>query len=404
MAYMPQYLYRAKNRDGQAVEGVIEADSEAAVVNRLVQGGVYPFMLSDASVAQPQRAVVRSRVPGRQLAYVTRQLADLLGGGLSLFKALSLLSEQTEHRRLREAIGEVGHAVRGGQAFSDALSRHPDAFSPLYVSMIRAGEAGGDLDAVLVRLADLFDGESELRGRIVSAMVYPCVVLIIGIATIAVLLTYVVPKLTALFEETGQMLPLPTRMLMGISATLSGWWWLWLGLSAAAAWGARVFHRSSGGRAAIDRSVIRLPVVGSLIRKIQTARFTRNLGVMAGQGVPVLQALEVSSSAISNGELRRAVAHVQDAVRQGEHLARALAASRQFPAFVSNMVAVGEESGTLETALLNIASSYEREADRALRMFTTALEPLLIVAVGLVVMGIVISMLLPIFQLGMVTQ
>ena len=402
---MPRYMYRAKDASLKLIEGSIEADNETAAIARLGSLGVYPISLAEVSMDEPQAlAVVRQQVPSGVLGYMSRQLADLLGGGLSLFSALSLLAQQIEHRVLRAVVGEVSLAVREGQPFSEALSRHPAVFSPLYLNMVRAGEAGGGLDAVLVRLADLLEGESEFRSRILSALLYPAIVLLIGIGIVIGLLTYVVPKLTVLFTETGQLLPLPTRILLAVSAALSTWWWGWVLGLAAGIWALRAFRRSAGGRAFFDRLVLRLPVAGVLARKMDTARFTRNFGVMIGQGVPVLQALEVASSTMSNIVMRYAIERVREAVRGGETLATALKASGQYPVFVSNMVAVGEESGTLEGALLKVATSYERETDRALRAFTTVLEPLVIVVVGLVVMFIVISVLLPIFQLGLVTQ
>ncbi len=402
---MPKYLYQAKDTALKRIEGTIEAENQTAAIARLGSLGVYPLIIHEAEQAQSvQASTLHGRVPSRTLSYMSRQLADLLSGGLSLFHALSLLAEQTEHRLLRQVIVQISEAIRDGQALSDALSRHPDVFSPLYTSMIRAGEAGGGLDAVLVRLADLGEAESELKSRVASALVYPLVVLMIGIATILVLLTYVVPKLTSLFAETGQLLPLPTRILLGISHGLTQWWWLWVAIFIGAIWATRWFRLSAVGRGLIDRAILHVPVVGTLIRKIQVAQFTRNLGVMAGQGVPILQALEVSGATVANSSLRQAVLGIREAVQGGDSLSRAIAASRQFPAFVSNMAAVGEESGTLDAALLKIASGYERETDRLLRTLTTVLEPLLIVLVGLVVMFIVISMLLPIFQLGLVAQ
>ena len=402
---MPTYAYRAKDSALKVVQGTIEAENETAAITRLGGLGVYPLTITEAEVGShlPVIAAAR-RVPNRALAEMSRQLADLLGGGLSLFNALSLLSQQIEHRLLRQIIGEVSQAVHYGQALSDALARHPEVFSPFYISMVRTGETGGGLDAVLIRLADVGESEAELKSRVTSALVYPLVVLLIGILTIVVLLTYVVPKLTGLFTETGQLLPLPTRVLLAISGALTQWWWLWaLGLTAGA-WAARAIPRSSGGRLLVDRTLLEVPLVGTLVRKLETARLTRNLGVMAGQGVPILQALEVGSATISNMILRQAVLRVKDAVQGGASLADALTQSRQFPVFVSHMVAVGEESGTLDGALLKIASSYERETERALRTLTTVLEPLLIVVVGVVVMFIVISMLLPIFELGLVAQ
>ncbi len=402
---MPRYVYRAKDNSLKVLEGTIEAESETAAITRLGTLGVYPLTITEATPEEDLRShAAPRRLPSRTLAYASRQLADLLGGGLSLFNALSLLSQQTEHRALQAVWASVGGAVRDGQALSEALLRHPDVFSPLYISMIRAGEAGGSLDLVLNRMADLLESQSELKTRVASALVYPLVVLVIGLLTIIVLLTYVVPKLSALFTETGQLLPLPTRILLSISGTLSRWWWGWLGAGMIGVWGVRAFRRSPAGRVMVDRLMMRLPVGGLLLRKAQIAQFARSLGVMVGQGVPMLQALEVASSTVSNLVLRQAIFRVKEAVQEGGSLSNALAVSGQFLPFVSNLVAVGEESGTLETALVKVATSYERETDRTLRVLTTILEPLFIVVVGLIVMFIVISMLLPIFQLGLIAQ
>lgn len=402
---MPTYAYRAKDRALKVVEGTLEAESEAAAIARLGGLGVYPMTIAEAQVgAQLPVIAGAKRVPNRTVAEMSRQLADLLSGGLSLFSALSLLSQQIEHRLLRRIVSEVAQAVHDGQALSDALAQHPEVFSPFYISLVRTGETGVGLDAVLARLADVAESEAELKSRVTSALVYPLVVLCIGVLTIIVLLTYVVPKLTALFAESGQLLPLPTRVLLAISGSLTHWWWVWgVGLTAGV-WAARAIPRSPTGRVLVDRTLLNMPLVGTLVRKLETSRLARNVGVMVGQGVPVLQALEVGSATVGNTILRQAVLHLKDAVQQGTSLAGALTESRQFPVFVSHMVAVGEESGTLDGALLKVASSYERETQRALQALTTVLEPALIVAVGLVVMFIVISMLLPIFELGLVAQ
>jgi len=405
---MPTYAYRAKDTTLKAIEGTIEAESQTAAIARLSSLGIFPVTIEEAAAPSAGRSAagpsLRRRVNSATLAYTSRQLADLLGGGLPLFNALTLLTQQTEHRHLREVVADVGGLVREGRTFSDALATHPGVFSPLYINMIRAGETTGSLDAVLVRLADLLESESELRSRVTSALVYPSVVLAVGILTIVVLLTYVVPKLALLFTETGQLLPLPTRILLAISGALAGWWWAWLGGLVGLGWAIARFRASPAGRAVLDQALLRIPLCRTLIRKLQTARLSRNLGVMVGQGVPLLAALEVANSTVSNVQLQRATSRAREAVREGASLASALTASGQFPAFVSNMVAVGEESGSLDRALLKVAATYERETDRTLRALTTIMEPLLIVVVGLVVMFIVISMLLPIFQLGLVAQ
>lgn len=402
---MPTYAYRAKNTALRVVEGVIEAENESAALARLGSQGIYPLAITEAPSPRsttPARGPSLRRAPSRAVAYLSRQLADLIGGGLSLFHALSLLSEQTEHPVLRRVTMEMSQSVREGQALSEALGRHRAIFSPLFINMIRAGEATGDLETVLTRLADLLEGESEVKSRVMMALVYPAVVLAIGAATVVVLLTYVVPKLTALFEDTGGLLPLPTRILLGISDGLTRGWWLWIGAGLVAIWGLGQLRSSSAGRAVLDRMSLRLPLGGALVRKLYLARFLRSLGAMIGQGVPALQALEVAGSTVSNRVLHGAIQRVRDAVQDGASLSSALSASGEFPAFVSNMVAVGQESGTLDAALAKVATSYERDADRAIRALTTALEPLLIVVVGLVVMFIVIAMLLPIFNLGLV--
>ena len=402
---MPLFAYRAKDSHLKVIEGTIDADNEAAAIARLGREGVFPFSLSEASRTVPGPELFARRVVStRTLAYATRQLADLLSGGLPLLSALSLLAKQTEHRTLRRVIEALAASVRDGRSLSDALAEHPQVFPPLYCGMVRAGEVGGALEQALARLADLGEHEAELRSRINSAFAYPLFVLFMACVMTIFLMTYVIPTLSLVFIESGQLLPLPTRILLALSRVFTRWWWaLGAGLLAAAGL-VRAWYATPGGRAAVDRALIVVPGFGTLMRKLETAQFTRNLGVMVGQGVPLLQALEVVGQNLSNAVLRRAVEQVQLAVREGSSIAAALTASGQFPVFVSNMVAVGEESGTIDAALLKVATAYEREADRAIRTLTTILEPILLVAVGGIVMFIVLAMLLPIFQIGLVVQ
>ena len=402
---MPRFTYRAKDHALQVVEGTIEAESEAAAISRLGHDGIFPIAIVEAGAAPTtHRQRFRRRLSQQALAHTTHQLADLLGGGLPLLNALSLLANQTEHPGLRSVIERVGDAVRDGQSLSDALAAHPDIFPPLYRSLVRAGETGGGLEQSLSRLAELGEREAELRSRVLSASAYPLFVLSVAVAMTVFLMAYVIPKLSLVFLETDQVLPLPTRVLLSISHAVVHWWWALLLGIAAIAWGLRRWYASPTGRMALDRLVIAVPAAGALVRKLETARLARNLGMMMGQGVPILQALEVATSTIANAPLRAALQGAHDAVREGSSLAAALSASRQFPPFVSNMVAVGEESGTVDAALLKVAGAYEREADRALRVLTTVLEPVLLLLVGGVVMFIVLAMLLPVFQIGLGVQ
>ncbi len=402
---MPQFAYRAKDSALKIVEGTIEADNEASAISRLGTQGIFPSVITETGGAVAASALFAPRrVAPQTLAYTTRQLADLLAGGLPLLNALTLLAKQTEHRGLQHVIEGLAAAVRDGRSLSEALSSHPEVFPSLYISMVRAGEAGGALEQALARLAELGEHEAELRSRIVMASVYPFVVLCIAFAMTLFLMTYVIPKLAVVFEESGQLLPLPTRMLLGVSHALTQWWWLLAALMVVVGWALKQWYQSPGGRVLVDKMLMTLPGVGLLVRKLETARFTRNLGNMISQGVPVLQALGVVTQNVGNSILRSAVTQVEALVRDGSSIAAALEHSGQFPPFVSNMVAIGEESGTVDSALLKVSATYEREVDRTMRALTTVLEPVLLVLVAGVVMFIVLAMLLPVFQIGLVLQ
>ena len=406
---MPHFSYRAKDATLQVVEGTIEAESEAAALNRLGSRGMFPMTLSEltspttASPASLLTHPARALSP-RMLSYVTRQLADLLGGGLPLLNALMLLSQQTESRLLARIIESLAMAVRDGRSLSQALSDHPQIFPPLYISLVRAGEVSGSLEQALNRLADLGEHDADLRSRILSASVYPLFVLCIALAATIFLLTYVIPKLSLVFIESGHRLPLPTRILLSISRVVTEWWWALSCGILVLGFAIRQWQRSTQGRAMRDRVLLRLPGVGILVRKLEIVRLAHTLGILLSQGLPMLQALEVVAYNVSNTILRQAVMKMKDAVQEGSSLAAALKASGQVPVFVSNMVAVGEESGRVDTTLTKIASSYEREVDRTIRTLTSILEPLLLVAVGGVLMFIVLAMLLPVFQVELVLQ
>jgi type II secretory pathway component PulF len=387
------------------VDGTIEADSEASALSRLGEEGVFPVAIGEVGqrAGSPSAGAAR-RISVRTLAYTTQQLADLLGGGLPLLTALTLLAKQTEQRTLGPVIEALAEAVRDGHAFSDALADFPRIFPPLYRSMVKAGEVSGSLEQALSRLAELGEHEAELRSRVLTASAYPLFVLVVAVGMTVFLMAYVVPKLSLVFLETGQVLPLPTRGLLAASRLFTQWWVV---LALGLAGGVRLaqwWYATPVGKALVDRVLIGIPAVGELVKRLETARFARNLGTMVGQGVPILQALEVAATNVANASLRKALTAVQQAVRDGASLAAALSDTRRFAVFVSNMVAVGEESGTVDAALLKVAVSYEREADRTLRTLTTVLEPLLLLLVGGIVLFIVLAMLLPVFQIGLTIQ
>ncbi|MBI4597685.1 MAG: type II secretion system F family protein [Candidatus Omnitrophica bacterium] len=403
---MPRFAYRAKDHTLRIVEGTLEAESETSAISHLGRDGMFPISVVEVrgiGRSGPVPEALR-RVSARTLAYVTHQLADLLGGGLPLLSALTVLARQIEQPGLARVIESVANGVRDGRTFSEALADYPSVFPPLYRSMVKAGETGGGLERTLVRLAELAEQEAEMRSRIISASFYPLFILCFAMASTIFLMVYVIPKLSLVFVESGQVLPLPTQLLLWISHLLIRWGWLMLLLAGLSIWSFRQWRHSPGGRAIIDRTVMRIPAIGSLVRKIETARLARTLGVMLGQGVPVLQALQVVTANLSNVSLRAAGEEMGRTVRDGSSLAAAVTRTRQFPVFVSNMVAVGEESGTVDAALMKVASTYERDVERTFKALTTVLEPVLLLVVGGIVMFVVLSLLLPVFQIGLVMQ
>lgn len=403
---MSRFSYQAKDGESKTVSGTIEADSETAAIARLGAQGLFPFSVEEVGSGSQSGGSIfgAKRINARTLAYMTRQLSDLIGGGLPLLGALNVLAKQTEHPRLKGIIENLASAVRDGRSLSDAIAEYPSVFNQLYISMVRAGEVSGGLERVLEELADLGESEAELRSRVIAASVYPILVLCVAIGMTIFMLAFVIPKLSLVFIESGAALPLPTQILLSISELFRQWWWLLIAGMGFAGWSLMKWRRSETGAMVLDRVVLTLPGIGDLVRQVNTARFARNLGVMLGQGVPVLQALQVVADNVSNFFIRQAVEKSRESVREGASIAGALSETEEFPVFVSNMVAVGEESGKVDQSLIKVAGTIEREVDRTMRTLTSIIEPVLLLLVGAVVLFIVLAMLLPIFQIGLVTQ
>jgi type II secretory pathway component PulF len=306
------------------MEGVVEAETDQEALLKLSQMGYFPLSIQGEESVAEGKATTRAfglftRIRRRDLAFFSRQLADLLESGLTLMRALNLLREQTENRRLQEILADLASQVRDGKSFSDALAVHPRVFSPLYVSMVRSGEVGGMLGGVLARLADFGEKEDELLVKVRSALAYPTLILLVGMGTVAVLLIFVIPKLVSLFQEVGQVLPLPTRILIGLSGWLAGYWWLLASLAGVAIFLVRRVRLLPGGRMAIDRIKLRIPIMGPLIKKVEIARFAQSLGTLLSHGVPILGAMQVVGQATGNellkAELRQIGEQLKECVR-----------------------------------------------------------------------------------------
>ena len=406
---MQKFLYKARDRGRRMVEGRLEAETEQEALAKLGEMGCFPLAIErEEPVAHgkplPRSSGLLTTIRRRDLTLFTRQLADLLESGLTLMRALDVLREQTEHPRVREVLAEVASRVRDGRSFSESLAIYPRIFSPLYVSMVRSGEVAGMLAGVLARLADFTEKEDEVYGKVRSALVYPALILLVGMGTVAVLLIFVIPKLVSLFQEVGQTLPLPTRILIEVSRWLASYWWLVVLVVAGGAFLVRRGTRSPGGRLAIDRTTLRLPLWGALIKKVEIARFARTLATLLSHGVPILPAMQVVVQATGNEVLRGELQQIGEQLRGGATLNQGMRRGRLFPTPVTHMIAVGEESGALDRSLFKIADTYEREADRLIRSMTSLVEPVMILIVGAVVGFIVISMMLPIFQIDLLAR
>jgi len=406
---MQQFLYKARDSRKRMMQGSLEAETEREALAKLSQMGYFPLSVQRKETSPQGQAVPGSlrfftRIRRRDITFFTRQLADLLESALPLMRALDVLREQMENPHLQEILTDLASHVRDGRSFSDALAIYPKVFSPLYVSMVRSGEVGGMLAGVLARLADFAEKDEELHVKVRSALAYPTLILLVGMGTIAVLLMFVVPKLVLLFQEVGQILPLPTRILIELSQWFVSYWWLPLSMAGLGVFLVKRGGLSQGARFAIDRIKLRLPVWGSLIKKVEIARFARSLATLLSHGVPILQGMQVVVQATGNELLRGELQQIGEQLKGGDTLSQGMRRGRIFPALVTHMVAVGEEAGTIDRSLFKIADTYEREADRAMQLMTSLVEPVMILVMGSLVGFIVISMLLPIFQIDLLAR
>jgi general secretion pathway protein F len=337
------------------------------------------------------------------VAAATRQLGTLLGAGIPLIEALRALIEQTEHRAAETMFREVRERVSQGSSLADALAEHPAWFNDLYVNMVRAGQATGNLDVVFKRLADYMQSQRALRRKVVSALTYPAMMVGIGIIVVSILMTLVVPKITAMLIDTGQTLPGPTRVLITVSDVFKNYWWAGaLGIAAVSFLFERIYKRNGDGRLFIDRSLLRLPVIGDLLRKQAVARFTHTLSTLLQSGVPVVQSLEITRNVVGNRVLSDATETIRTRIVEGTDIGTPMRATGVFPPVVCYMVQVGEQSGELEQMLDRIGAAYDEEIEITTGRLTSVLEPILIIFLAVVVGYIVISIVLPILKVGQI--
>lgn len=402
---MPVYEYKGVTSQGKNVSGVQDGESLKSVKTRLKKEGVIVLEIREGSAMRALgRGTVSSVFGGRvklgDLANATRQLATLLSSGLPLMDALSVLVEQEEQAGLKAALSSVRDSVREGASLADALKENPKAFSQLYINMVSAGEASGTLELTLDRLADFLDEQVRFRGRIAAALAYPAFMTLIGIAMLFFIFSFVMPRVVGMFEDMKQQLPFITLMLLAFVHFLSSFWWALLLAIGGVIYYFRRYLRTPAGREKVDAKLLRLPVFGGLIRMIAVSRFTRTLGTLLQSGVPALTALDIVKSVVGNTVLANAVQRARENVREGEPIADPLRRSGLFPPVVVQMVAVGEKSGELEKMLLKISDSFDRTVETRITGLMALMEPVIILAMGLIIGFVVIAIMLPMLEMS----
>jgi general secretion pathway protein F len=403
---MAVYAWRGINASGKDVKGVDDAESPKALRVLLKRQGVLVTQFEEESEKRKREARnvdfkrLISRVSLTDLALTTRQMATLLRSGIPLVEALDALIEQSEKEELRLALTNTRDKVNEGIAFNVALHAHPKIFGELYTNMVAAGEMSGNLDQVLARLADVLESQNRLKSKVTSALAYPAVMMVMTFLVVTVMMTLVVPKVTAIFEDFGQVLPWYTRALMFVSSLFTDYWYLLIAATVGAVYGFRKWLASPEGRKKWDLFVLSAPVFGALSTKVASARFSRTLSTLLRAGVPVLSALEITRNVLVNTELMRVVDEAREAIREGESIAKPLAKSKRFPPIVTHMIAIGERSGELEAMLENVADAYDDQVDAQVQTMTSLLEPLMILVMGGITGGITFSILVPLMQMN----
>lgn len=402
---MATFLYRALDRSGQAITGVMEAADARAVVERLQRDSYFPVHVApeqgpDRISPFARLRLGRHSVTRQEIVGFTQQLASLLEAGLPVDRALGILQATSSGSRLAAITKDLLGSIQGGSSLSEALAKHhPRPFSRLYVSMVRAGEKGGVLETTLGRLGRVLEEAQEFRDTVASALIYPALLMAVGAVTVAFLMAFVVPRFAEIFRDLGQPVPLPTEMLLATSEALQRHWWGVLLASGAALLGSWTVFTTEPGRRWWDRLALRLPLAGAILLKAEVARFARILGTLLRGGVPILAALGAAEDTASNSVLRHAVARLGDQVRRGTALSAAMTDVGAFPPLALHLVRVGEETGRLEDMLLKLGETLDVEVRRAVKRLTSLLEPSIILAVGLVVGFIVVAMLMAIFSI-----
>jgi len=393
---MPAFTYTARNSAGELKTATVEAATAQDVVAQLRRQRMTVVKVDESSKA-PKK--VKGSIKMRDIVIFTRQFSTMINAGLPLVQALDILAKQTENKVLAACTRDIVFDVESGHTVADALSKHPKAFSDLYVNMVAAGEAGGILDTILMRLATFMEKNDALVRKVKGAMIYPGVIMSVAVIAISVLLIFVIPVFESMFAGVGLALPLPTRVVIGASDFLRNFWWAVIAAGGASAFLFRKYYATSGGKLTIDKLMLKMPVLGDVLRKSAVSRFTRTLGTLISSGVSILDGLEITAKTAGNRVIQDAIMQSRASIAGGDTIAAPLQKSAVFPPMVISMIAVGEQTGGLDEMLSKIADFYDEEVDAAVSGLLSLLEPIMIVFLGVVVGGMVVAMYLPIFDM-----
>jgi type IV pilus assembly protein PilC len=398
---MAKFSWEGTTRAGEARRGVMEAESRDIVEERLRGDNIMIRKVKREGGLGDLQIQIGSGVSAKDLQIFTRQLATMIDAGLPLVQCLDILAAQSENKSFKKILTSVKNSVEQGSTFSDALKRHPRVFDELYVNLVAAGEVGGILDSILNRLAIYIEKAVKLRGQLKSAMFYPIGILVVAIGVIAVMLIKVIPTFEAMYKDMGNAeLPGATKFVINLSHSFLNQWYIFAGALFGSIFGWIGLRRSEGGREATDRFLLRVPVIGPVLRKIVVARFTRTLGTLLASGVPILDALDICARTAGNRVVQKGILRARGKISEGHDMAGPLAESRVFPTMVVQMIGVGEQTGAMDQMLSKIADFYEEEVDTAVAGLTSLIEPVMMAFLGVVVGGLIIAMYLPIFKLA----
>jgi general secretion pathway protein F len=404
---MPVFEYHALDEKGKKIKGIVDENSESLALIKLRSEGKYPVSIQVSRSKQSktggrggQGLGLFERVKSEEVSVMTRQLATLLGAGIPLVQCLDSLVAQTRNAVLKKVIAQVKGSVNEGNTLTNALAEHPKLFSSIFINMVRAGEASGALDIVLERLADFGEKQEVLKGRLRAALVYPIFMAVIGSAILFILITYIIPNITQVFNEMDQVLPLPTIFLIGLSDFFKTYWWAIFIMLGIAFFIVRYFILKPSGRAFWDLLKLKMFIIGPVVQKVILARFSSTLGSLLESGVGLMTSMQIVRTLVNNVHVSRVIDDAMEQIQKGQSMTDALSESEWFPPMFVQMIAVGEQSGSLEKMLDKVAKAYEREVETAIMGMTSLIEPLMIAVMGLAVGFIVLSILLPIFEMN----